>query len=79
MGQGSGQPQRNTAAEWLGQWLQDQAAQLDSNVLIMGDWNETPSADTWASLHQLEHQGEVEFKSLNSESNYSHLYYKSKK
>ena len=76
---GDGGPQRVLAAESLGEWLEKDAPKVDSDVIIIGDWNETPNADSWKKIHELEESGEVMFKKINSKSEISHLYYKNKK
>jgi len=76
---GGGGPQRRAAGDWLAKWLENDAQLVDSDVVVLGDWNQTPSDDAWASLHELENAKLAKFKTINSESHISHLYYKNKR
>lgn len=76
---GGGKPQRHRAAEKLAEWMSYDAPQVDADVIIIGDWNEKPSADTWKPIHDLERDGQLVFESINNESDVSHLMYKNKK
>jgi endonuclease/exonuclease/phosphatase family metal-dependent hydrolase len=75
---GGGDIQRRMAAEKLAFWLEREASYLDSDVILLGDWNESPSAKTWSVFHNLEKTGDVQFEKINDESDFSHLYYKNK-
>jgi endonuclease/exonuclease/phosphatase family metal-dependent hydrolase len=75
---GGGGPQRKAAGNWLAKWLKGDAQSVDSDVIIIGDWNEEPNASSWASLSKLEKEDTVRFRSINSKSHISHLYYKNK-
>ncbi len=75
---GGGEPQRKAAASWLARWLETEAQRVDSDVLIEGDWNEGPDAGTWSSLHEMEDNRRLLFKSINNKSDISHLYYQNK-
>ncbi|MBI4607913.1 MAG: hypothetical protein HY726_02750 [Candidatus Rokubacteria bacterium] len=44
----------------------------------MGDWNEPPDAPAWRSFHDLEGAGRARFRSINTKSAISHLYFKNK-
>lgn len=70
--------QRRKAAEWLADWLEASAQQVDSDVLLLGDWNAPPSADAWAPFWELEQQQKVLFTKINDEDEISHLMYKRK-
>jgi endonuclease/exonuclease/phosphatase family metal-dependent hydrolase len=78
MGSDHGEPQRRMAAEWLATWLDRDAALVDADVVVMGDWNEPPSADTWSAIKNLEDQGRARFASINDDSSISHLMYQNK-
>lgn len=70
--------QRFKAAEWLARWLQGDAQNVDTDVLIVGDWNEPPSADTWQPFAALEAEDKVFFRRVNDDDAISHLMYKRK-
>jgi endonuclease/exonuclease/phosphatase family metal-dependent hydrolase len=70
--------QRSKAATWLAHWLEGDAQQVDSDVLIVGDWNEPPSSDTWQPFADLEAAEKVYFRSVNDDDAISHLMYKRK-
>jgi len=70
--------QRQKAAAWLADWLEGDAQQVDSDVMIVGDWNEPPSSDTWQPFADLEAQDKVFFRKVNDDDEISHLMYKRK-
>jgi endonuclease/exonuclease/phosphatase family metal-dependent hydrolase len=70
--------QRQKAAAWLARWLEGDAQDVDSDVLIVGDWNEPPSADTWQPFADLEADGKVFFRKVNDDDAISHLMYRRK-
>jgi endonuclease/exonuclease/phosphatase family metal-dependent hydrolase len=76
---GGGGPQREKAGNWLANWLKNGGENLDADVIMIGDWNAKPSAKVWSDLQKMEDDGEVKFKSINNETDISHLYYKNKK
>jgi endonuclease/exonuclease/phosphatase family metal-dependent hydrolase len=76
---GGGGDQRQRSAAALRDWLVDEATAEDSDVIMLGDWNEVPTADTWRPFHDLEENELVKFSSINNESQISHLMYKNKK
>lgn len=76
---GGGAAQRKASGKWLANWLPKSSEEVDSDIILIGDWNEKPSAESWSNLHKLEKEGDLKFKSINSESDISHLYYKNKK
>lgn len=76
---GGGGEQRRMAAERLSRWLVQDAPKVDSDVIVMGDFNEIPSSKTWASFHKLEQEGKAVFAGINKDNEFSHLMYKNKK
>lgn len=73
-----GSSQRRTAAEKLCWWLDHVATDVDSDTIIMGDWNKDPEDKDWDSIHHLEKKKLVKFRSINDSTDFSHLYYKNK-
>lgn len=76
---GGGGEQRKAAGDWLAGWLKDNQQNIDSDVILLGDWNENPCSESWNSLHELEENNEIMFNGINNEEYISHLYYKNKK
>ena len=76
---GGGMLQRQKAGDFLAEWLMRDAQLVDVDTIVIGDWNEPPSAEAWTSLKELEAENELLFESINNESHISHLYYKNKK
>lgn len=74
-----GSIQRRLSAEKLAYWLKKDANELDSDVIIMGDFNKDPDSEDWEAIHQLEKTGDVKFSQINDSSEISHLYYKNKR
>jgi len=72
------QAQREIAANWLAEWLTENSSNIDGDVLILGDWNQPPSAPAWKVFRDLEQAGSVEFTSINDEDEISHLMYRSR-
>ena len=70
--------QRHKAAAWLARWLEGDAQDIDSDVLVVGDWNEPPSADTWQPFAELEAEKKVLFRKVNDDDAISHLMYRRK-
>jgi endonuclease/exonuclease/phosphatase family metal-dependent hydrolase len=70
--------QRHKAAVWLARWLEGGAQEVDADVLIVGDWNEPPSADTWQPFADLEAERKVFFRKVNDDDAISHLMYRRK-
>jgi endonuclease/exonuclease/phosphatase family metal-dependent hydrolase len=70
--------QRHKAAAWLARWLEGDAQDVDADVLVVGDWNEPPSADTWQPFADLEADEKVFFRRVNDDDAISHLMYKRK-
>lgn len=75
---GDGAAQRVLAAKKLSEWLVRDASKVDADVIILGDWNEPPDADTWKPLRKLEQQKKALFSALNDSGKISHLMYKTK-
>lgn len=76
---GGGNEQRKKAAEVLSEWLLENAPLIDSDVVLLGDWNMKPTSKDWKALHELEESGDAMFKSINDNTDFSHFYYKNKK
>lgn len=77
-GTGEDDLQRKISASKLSDWLIKEANNFDADTLIVGDWNEPPSAKAWDSFRKLEKQGEVLFTGINDETDFSHLYYRNR-
>jgi endonuclease/exonuclease/phosphatase family metal-dependent hydrolase len=75
-GTGEDKLQRRLSSDKLADWLIKEASVLDSDVILIGDWNETPAAEEWQAFHRLEKKKIVAFQAVNDESEFSHLYYK---
>ncbi len=75
---GGGESQRRLAADKLAYWLKTEAANVDSDAILIGDWNKTPDSEEWDSLVELEKEGFIRFREINDNSDFSHLYYKNK-
>lgn len=75
---GGGNTQRIMAAEKLVDWLEKESIDVDSDTIIIGDWNKGPGDDDWAPIHELEEQEKIFFRSINDTSEFSHLYYENK-
>jgi len=73
---GDGSPQRQRSAEALATWLRDESGKIDSDVIMLGDWNQKPSASVWKPLHELEAQGKALFTKINDDDDISHLMYR---
>ncbi len=75
---GGGEEQRTLAAKTLSKWLVQEAPKVDADVVLTGDWNETPDAKAWQPLRDLEKSHEALFTSLNDKNEISHFMYKTK-
>ncbi len=71
---GSGHAQRLESAKVLSKWLTKDAPTVDSDVLIMGDWNAPPDDSCWKPFHDLESGGTVAFRKINDPTAYSYLW-----
>jgi endonuclease/exonuclease/phosphatase family metal-dependent hydrolase len=78
-GEDSSTIQRATAAKELTNWLSGEALKIDSDVIIVGDWNEPPDASTWEPFAKLEEKGDILFRTMNDNDDISHLMYRSRK
>ncbi len=75
---GGGGEQRRMAAETLSTWLLNEAPKVDADVIMMGDFNEPPTSDTWAPFHKLEADEKALFAGINKDNEFSHLMYRNK-
>jgi endonuclease/exonuclease/phosphatase family metal-dependent hydrolase len=75
---GGGDDQRLRAARELRSWLVDEAPRYDADVIMLGDWNAPPSAEPWEVFRDLEEEGRLKFRSVNNESEISHLMFRNK-
>ena len=75
---GGGDDQRLAAGNALAYWMENNASRTDADVIMMGDWNNTPGADDWAALRDMEGRGEMLFTQVNDPSDFSYLYYRNK-
>lgn len=76
---GGGELQRRLASEWLAHWFRYDAAAVDTDIILAGDWNATVDSEAWDAFRELEKSGEALFEQINDKSEISHLYYKSKR
>lgn len=70
---GDGGPQRLASAKVLAEWLKKTAPMVDSDALILGDWNASPDDECWAPIHAMEGAG-VHFRQINDPSDFSYLW-----
>jgi exonuclease III len=75
---GGGESQRELASEWLAHWFKAEAPKVDSDIIMLGDWNADVSSDAWNPLRELEKDGTALFEQINDNSSISHFYYKNK-
>lgn len=75
---GGGENQRELAADWLAHWFQHEAPKVDSDIIMLGDWNAKPSSEAWDVFRKLEQDGIAYFETINDKSAISHFYYKNK-
>lgn len=75
-----GHDQRLKSAHVLANWMTKEAVKVDSDILIMGDWNAPPDDDCWKPFHSLEktRNSEVFFERINDPSDFSYLWLKNK-
>ncbi len=71
-----GLPQRRESAEILLDWLTKTAPTIDSDVLIMGDWNAPPKDPSWSPIHAAEKKpnNNIHFTDINDDSDFSYLW-----
>ena len=77
-GEGEDDLQRTLACSKLANWLTKDADVLDADTVLLGDWNEPPSAPAWKAMRKLEKEKKVKFEAINDPTNFSHLYYRNK-
>lgn len=77
-GKGEDKLQRMLSASKLSDWLIKEANNVDSDTILLGDWNEPPEADAWEAFRRLESDKKVEFMKINDSTNFSHLYYRNR-
>lgn len=68
---GEGAPQRAHSASVLADWMQVTRAEIDADVLVLGDWNAPPNAAEWQAIRDLPG---VHFEDINDESDFSYLW-----
>jgi len=69
-----GAPQRLRSAEVLSDYIHKLSAEVDADVLIMGDFNANPTDACWKPFHKLEKEETAAFASINDPSEYSYLW-----
>lgn len=69
--------QRSLAADRLARWLTTDASDVDTDVILVGDWNKPPTAPEWKVFRDLEDDGLARFTTVNDTSDVSHLMYRS--
>jgi endonuclease/exonuclease/phosphatase family metal-dependent hydrolase len=71
-----GAPQRLASARVLANWLTKDSPRVDSDAMIMGDWNAPPADKCWEPFHKLDHGSEARlaFRSINDPSKFSYLW-----
>ena len=75
---GDGGMQRKMAADWLSTWLTRDSYRLDADVIMLGDFNQPPSAKAWQAFRDLEKTKKLAFSKINDESDFSHLMYRNR-
>ncbi|HJV39973.1 MAG TPA: endonuclease/exonuclease/phosphatase family protein [Geothrix sp.] len=70
--------QRRESAEALAQWMQEEGSNLDSDIILLGDWNKGPSSPEWKVFRDMEKAKEVAFEKINDDSDFSHLMYQNR-
>lgn len=75
-----GHAQRLESARVLADWMTTEAPRIDTDVLIMGDWNAPPDDECWAPFHELEtgNMPKVVFQTINDPSDFSYLWLKNR-
>jgi endonuclease/exonuclease/phosphatase family metal-dependent hydrolase len=66
-----GAAQRRYSAEVLAKWMAESRKVIDADILILGDWNASPSAPEWQPFRDLQ---DVSFEAINDESDFSYLW-----
>ena len=70
--------QRTLSCAKLADWLVKDGNNYDADCILLGDWNEPPTAKAWGTMRDLEKNNIVKFEKINDPSDYSHLYYRNK-
>lgn len=68
---GEGASQRAHSAKVLADWMKTTSAEIDADILVLGDWNAPPSAIEWQAIRDLP---DVHFADINDESDFSYLW-----
>lgn len=71
---GDGAAQRLASARILSTWFKGQATEVDSDVMIVGDFNDSPGAACFKPFHKLENEGKAAFRTINDEDDFSYLW-----
>lgn len=66
-----GANQRRKSAEVLADWMAQSRQEVDSDILVIGDWNAPPTADEWSPIKS---QEGVNFEAINDPSDFSYLW-----
>ena len=66
-----GAPQREHSAKVLADWISATRAEIDADILVVGDWNASPTAREWETIRNLPG---VSFDDINDESDFSYLW-----
>ena len=66
-----GAAQREFSAKILAEWMTESRKTVDADILILGDWNASPSAPEWEPIRELP---DVSFEDINDESDFSYLW-----
>ncbi len=72
----SGSAQRGLAAQALSDWMRREACELDSDLILVGDWSQIVSAPEWAPFHALERQGKASFRRISDDGPIARLMYR---
>lgn len=74
-----GHDQRLESAKILADWMNKTAPEVDSDIMIMGDWNAAPNDPCWKPFQDREKsKGDVFFERINDPSDFSYLWLKNK-
>jgi endonuclease/exonuclease/phosphatase family metal-dependent hydrolase len=74
-----GHDQRLESAKILSNWMTKTAPEIDSDIMIMGDWNAAPNDPCWKPFQDREKsKGDVFFERINDPSDFSYLWLKNK-
>jgi endonuclease/exonuclease/phosphatase family metal-dependent hydrolase len=70
--------QRAAAADALAEWMETDGSDLDSDIILLGDWNKEPTAPEWRAFRELEERELAAFTKINDEGDISHLMYRNR-